>query len=65
MTRGFLVALLGLALGASSGAVAQRSTPGPLVGLDAYLQDALTKFKGVGPSRSSRTIRSSTPRGLA
>ncbi len=29
-------------------AAAQRGTPNPTVGLDAYIQDALVKFKGVG-----------------
>lgn len=29
-------------------AQSQRPAPSPLVGLDAYIQDALTKFKGVG-----------------
>ncbi len=46
LSRFLSLALLG-ALGATA-ATAQRPAPNPMVGLDAYIQDALTKFKGVG-----------------
>jgi CubicO group peptidase (beta-lactamase class C family) len=43
-----LVAVMATLTWIATPGLAQKPAPGPLTGLDAYLQDALVKFKGVG-----------------